>query len=261
MPEIPVVTIETLDHLKKVLFVQRTITRRAHDELEAVASDNLLDADPEPSQVKKYMKEEAALLASYAMRPTLTEWAVQGGLEQGGFYEGATTWGASFGVAILANELILEQIRHAHPPLGAAVKGVFLSVLAAEVQLRTHLDEGELERMVMKFNVTKQDGTPIEDETVAEKIRASLADMVQTIIATGLEYGLFAESLDSGAHRITEVGTRVMLHMHDILKFVAIMAEAHQRFQSEAPALMNSLADPPPSPRRKRRITPKKPIT
>src|SRR5208282_2287644 len=111
MSETPVIRIETFEHLKKVLYIQRQITRKAADELEAVASDNVLDADPEPPEVKKLMKEEADLLAMYAMRPTLTEWAQQGGLEQVGFYEGASTWGATFGVAILVGELVLEQIR------------------------------------------------------------------------------------------------------------------------------------------------------
>jgi hypothetical protein len=255
MPEIPVVKIETLDDLKKVLFIQRQITRKAHDELEAVASDNILDADPDPSKVKRFMKEEADLLASYAMRPTLTEWAQQGGLTQSGLYEGASTWGATFGVAILTGELILEQIRQMHPPLSAAVKGVFLSLLSAETQARQELDDEELENVIMKFNVAKPDGSPIEDEEIREKIRTSLADMVQTIIATGLEYGLFEER-DAGSHVITEIGIRVLLHMQDVMKFVTIMAEAHQRFQNEAPALTDSLAEPPT--RRKRRLNPKK---
>lgn len=261
MPEIPVIKIETLDDLKKVLFIQRQITRQAHDELEAVASDNVLDADPDTRQVKKFMKEESELLAVYAMRPTLTEWATQGGLEANGFYEGAHTWGASFGVSILTGELVLEQIRSMHPQFTSAVKGVFLSLLAAEAQMRTNLDESEMEKVAMNFNVTKQDGSPIQDEAIKEKIRASLSDMVQTIVATGIEYGLFEER-PAGTHVITEVGTRVLFHLQDIQKFVTIMGEAHQRFQNEAPALMNSLAEaPPPATRRKRRINPNKSTT
>lgn len=256
MPEIPICRVNTLEDLKKVLFIQRQITRKAHDELEAVASDNVLDADPDPSQVQKFMRSEAALLASYAMRPTLTEWTVQGGLEQSGFYEGASTWGATFGVAILTNELILEQIRHVHPQFGMAIRGVFLSLLAAEAQAQGQLDEGELENIVMTFNVTNTDGSPIKDEAIKEQLRATLAEMVKTILATGMEYGLFEER-EKGSHMITDVGTRVMLHMHDVIKFVTIMAEAHQRFQNEAPALMNSLADPPLPPKRKRRINPR----
>jgi hypothetical protein len=256
MPEIPVVKIETLDDLKKVLFIQRQITRRAHDELEAVASDNALDADPDTDQVKKYMKEESELLAVYAMRPTLTEWSIQGGLEQNGFYEGAATWGATFGVAILTSELVLEQIRKMHPQFSPAVKGVFLSLLTAESNVHTELNSSELEHIAMNFNVTKLDGSPIEDEGVQENIKASLNDMVQTIVATGLEYGIFEER-NKGSHMITEVGIRVLLHMQDVQKFVGIMTEAHGRFQSEAPALMNSLAEPEPT-RRKRPINPDK---
>src|SRR5271157_5555792 len=240
MAELPVVRIETLEDLKRVLFKQRQITRKAHDELEAVASDNVLEADPDESKVKKFMKEESELLASYAIRPTLTEWAqISGGQDL--FAEGSETWGATFAVAILTGELILEQIRSMHPQFTPAVKSVFIQLLGAETQLKTTLGEDELENVMMKFNVTKPDGTPIEDPTVKEQIRASLADMVSTIIATGLEYGLF-EDKGNGSHLITNLGVRVFLHMTDVMRFVAAMANAHKRFQSEAPALMNSLA-------------------
>ncbi len=251
-----IVRIETLDDLKKVLFIQRQITRRAHDELEAVASDILLDADSDPSEVEKYMREEADLLASYAARPTLTEWAQQGGLEQKGVYEGAQTWGATFAVAILVGELILEQVQAMHQQFALAIKGVFISLLAAEAQARTTLDEGELEHIVMNFNVMKPDGSAIEDEGLKEKIKVSLSGMTRTMVATGLEYGLFEER-GQGSHMITQTGVRVLLHMQDVQKFVTAMAEAHQRFQNEAPTAMTFLSEIPP-PRRKRRVTPDK---
>jgi hypothetical protein len=258
MSEIAVVKIETLEDLKRVLFIQRQITRKAHDELEAVASDNILEADPSDAKVKKFMKEESELLTSYAIRPTLSEWAYNGGLE--GFYEGQQTWGATFAVALLVGELILEQIRSMHPQFTPAIKGVFIQLLAAEAQMRTTLDEDELENIVMKFNIAKPDGSPIQDEGVKAKIQASLNDMVSTIIATGLEYGLF-EDKGEGAHLITNLGVRVMLHMQDVMRFVATMAEAHKKFQSEAPALMNSLAEAPAPIRRKRRPNPPKSTT
>jgi hypothetical protein len=255
MAEIPVLRIETLEDLKKVLFLQRQITRKAHDELEAVASDNVLDADPDPAKVKKFMKEESELLASYAIRPTLTEWAYNGGISDTSLYGGSQTWGATFAVAILTSELILEQIRAMHPQYVHAIKSVFLQLLAAETQMKTTLDEGELENITMKFNVMKPDGTPIDDEGVKKQIHVGLNDLVSTIVATGLEYGIF-EDRGKGAHIITNLGVRVMLHMQDTLRFVLVMAEAHKKFQSEAPALMNSLAETPEPSRRKRRIKP-----
>jgi len=260
MPDRPVVRIETLEDLKRVLFIQRQITRKAHDELEAVASDNILDADPEPSKVKKFMTEETELLASYANRPTLTEWATQGATELGSYSEGAHAWGATFGVALLTGELVLEQIRSMHPQFAPAIKGVFLQLLSAEAQLHTVMGEDELENMVMKFNVAKPDGTPIQDEDVKAKIQASLNEMVLTIVATGLEYGIF-EPRPNGSHMITDMGIRVMLHMQDVMRFVAVMAEAHKKFQSEKPDLMNSLAEAPVPTRRKRRTKPPKSTT
>lgn len=255
MAEIPVLRIETLEDLKKVLFLQRQITRKAHDELEAVASDNVLDADPDPTKVKKFMKEESELLRSYAIRPTLTEWAYNGGINDLMPYGSAQAWGATFAVAILTSELVLEQVRAMHPQFTPTIKSVFLQLLAAETQMKTTLSEGELEDVVMKFNVTKPDGTPIEDESIKKQIQAGLNDLVSTIVATGLEYGLF-EDRGKGAHIITNLGVRVLLHMQDTLRFVLVMSEAHKKFQSEVPALMNTLAEVPPPTRRKRRIKP-----
>jgi hypothetical protein len=255
MPDTPVVRVETFDDLKKVLFIQHQITRRAHDELEAIASDNILDANTDVNSVKQYMKEEGGLLSAYAMRPTLTEWAQQS-------FEGqtASTWGATFGVALLTGELILEQVRREHPPLAAATKAIFMMLLAAETQAKNVLSDGEFENVVMSFNVAKPDGSPIDDPATKEKFRVALADVVATIIATGIEYGLFTAG-DNGSHLITEVGTRVLFHMQDIQKFVAIMAEAHQRFQNEVPALMATLAEHTPPSRRKKRVSTSKPTT
>lgn len=234
MPKPPVVSIDTLEDLKRVLFIQRQITRKAHDELEAVASDTLLDTS-DPEQVQKYMKEESELLRSYAMRPTLAEWAQQGGPE----VESTGTWGASFGVAILTGELVLEQIRQMHPQFAHAVRPIFLSLLTVTSQMKGAIDDGEIERVVMKFQFTKPDGSPFEDE-IKDMIHKSIADVVQTIVATGVEYGLFEER-ESGAQQITELGQRVLLHMTDIQEFLGIMGEAHKRFQSD-PTVMNALA-------------------
>jgi hypothetical protein len=237
MPEPPVITISTLEDLKRVLFIQRYTTRRAHDELEAVASDKAIDSDSDPSKVANLMKEEAALLASYAMRPTLTEWNAQGGLDPCGFYATATTYGASFGVAVLIGELIFEQVRRAHPHAGGAIKGVFISLLAAETQSHLSGSEGMGGLSVMQFSVSKSDGSQIENEGAREQIQATLNDMIQTIVATGVEYGLFDEQ---EAHTITEVGIRVLLHMQDITKFVSTVADAHKRFQKEIPVISSN---------------------
>lgn len=250
MPESPVVRVDTLDDLKKILFIQRKITRMAQDELEAVASDNLLGAAPEEKQVRRFMKEEAELLASYALRPTLSEWNKQGGMESAEFYGGSQTWGASFAVAILTGELVLEQVKAMHPGVAPAVKGIFIALLTAEVQAAaTSMDSEELGTAVMKFNLTKADGSPLDEES-KEKFRATLAETVQTLIGTGLEYGLF-EQRDAEAHVITEVGIRVHLHMQDIHKFVNVMADAHAKFQNQKPLLMSTLSNPPEKPRRR----------
>jgi len=46
-----------------------------------------------------------------------------------------------------------------------------------------------------------------------------------------------------------------------VMRFVAVMAEAHKKFQSEKPDLMNSLAEAPVPTRRKRRTKPPKSTT
>ena len=239
MTELQVVKIDTLEDLKKALFLQKQMTRRAHDELQTVAGDNILDGDPnpDPETVKKFMKDEADLLKTYAFRLTLTEWAM-GGIEAGN----TAQWGATFGVALLVGELILSQVNSMHPGYGSAVKGLFVNLLTLENRLRLNGEDiSEINSLIMNFNVTKADGTPIESDATKATIRKGLQEVLHTIIATGIEYGLFEET-ETG-HQITKTGHRVMLHMHDIQKFVDTLAAAHARFQNEVPALMSTMAE------------------
>jgi len=252
MPDKPILRIESLDDLKRVLFVQRRVTRRAHNELEAIANDNLIDAAPDPAQVKRYMAEETELLRSYAMRPTLTEWSQSGEFTEG-CYEGASTWGASFGVAIIVGALVIEQVRQMHPTFGVGIRHIFLTLLGAESQASaTTAGDGGTAALLVHFNVANPDGTPIQDESVREQTRKALSLVVQSLVATGLEYGIFTDA-GNGGHVITEMGRRVLFHMLDIQAFITAMGEAHKKLQSEAPALASTLAAEAEAPKRRRR--------
>jgi hypothetical protein len=239
MTDTPVIRIDTLEDLKKALFLQKQMTRRAHDELQTVAGDSVLEGNPnpDPETIKKFMKDEANLLKTYAFRLTLTEWAM------GGVTAGNTAqWGATFGVALIVGELILAQVNSMHPGYGAAIKGFFVNLLALENRLRLNGDDtSEIDGLVMNFNVTKKDGTPVDDEATKTKIRKGLHEVLHTILAAGIEYGLFEET-ETG-HQITKTGHRVMLHMHDVQTFVETLAAAHARFQNEVPALMSTMAE------------------
>ncbi len=255
MPDTPILRVETLDDLKRILFIQRKVTRRAHDELEAIADDNVLGAIPDPAQIKKFMAEEIELLRSYAMRPTLTEWAQSGGLSEG-CHEGATTWGATFGVAIIVGSLVIEQVRQMHPTLGAGIRNIFLTLLSAESQALATEGDSEGYNLMMHFSIANPDGTPIDDPAAKESARLTLEAVVHTLVATCIEYGILTER-ENGGHVITEMGRRVLFHMLDVNKFIAIMGEAHKKFQAEVPVLANTLATETETVRRRRRPAPK----
>ena len=107
------VQIRNVDDLKKVLFLQKTITSRAKNELLAVAGDKSLEPDGDlEEQAEYFIEEEGKLLDRYAKYPTLTEFQLMPHL-----YDG-TKWGATFGVTLLVGELIFEQLRISHPHFG-----------------------------------------------------------------------------------------------------------------------------------------------
>jgi hypothetical protein len=236
MEERPIVNLRNVEDLKKVMFVQRMITRRAKEELLAVASDAELLKDPSQTEYKatEFMAEERKILEKYAKNPTLTEYNLIPNLK------GGTHFGATFGVALLVGELILEQVKVMQGQFENVLRRAFLTLLI-ELDAPKHSYLVEPLEKAMKFTITRPDGSiPPPEEQAAHK-RKMVQGLIETFLVVSVEYGIVSvvEDVEERAYsyRLTNLGKRILLHLLDAEKFVALLVEAHTKFQTIRPKL------------------------
>jgi hypothetical protein len=115
MKKPPLVSVNSVEELKKILFLQGTITRAVKTEVLAVAIDT---QNPE-----KFIPAAKALLAKYAKHPTLTEFSKNPKLTT--LYK----WGATFGVTALIGILIFEGSKVLQISASEEVRRIFLLLL------------------------------------------------------------------------------------------------------------------------------------
>jgi hypothetical protein len=231
MLEQPIVTLRTVEDLKKVLFVQRMITAQAKKELLAVASDAELLQDPKATDKKAaaFMADERKILEKYANNPTLTEFNLMPNLK------GGTKWGATFGVTILVGELILEQVKAMQGLFEPVLRRLFM-VLLMELDNPKHRYLVEPLEKVLRFKINRPDGGPIPPEQQSVFVKRLVHNLAESFLVVSTQYGLVQSKTGSG-FQITELGKRVLLHLLDAEKFVNLLVEAHTKFQSAKPKL------------------------
>jgi len=233
--EQPIVNLRTVEDLKKVLFVQRMITRQAKEELLAVASDADLLQSPkdvarlhDPKELVAFMASERSILEKYANNPTLTEFNLIPNLA------GGTRWGATFGVTLLIGELVLEQVKAMEGKFEPLLRRLFM-ILLMELDNPKHSYLVEPLEKAMTFKITRPDGKPVPiEEQLAYKKRI-VHKMTESFLVVSSEYGI-VESNPEG-FVLTELGKRVLLHLLDAEKFISLLVEAHARFQTAKPKL------------------------
>lgn len=223
------VQIRNVDDLKKVLFLQKTITSRAKNELLAVAGDKSLEPDGDlEEQAEYFIEEEGKLLDRYAKYPTLTEFQLMPHL-----YDG-TKGGATFGVTLLVGELIFEQLRISHPHFGPVIRQLFI-LLLSELDHPQHAYLIEPLEKHLRFKVTTEGGEEVSQQQQHAFVRDLVNKFVETTVAVSDGYGI-VEARPGGV-AITPLGKRVLLHLVDASKFVEEMTKAHTKFQSIKPKL------------------------
>jgi hypothetical protein len=223
-----IVTLRTVEDLKKVLFMQRLITGQAKKELLAVASDAELLQDPTNAQKKAaaFMADERKILEKYANNPTLTEFNLMPNLAAG------TRWGATFGVTLLVGELILEQVKAMQGLFEPMLRRLFLILLMELDRPKHHYLVEPLEK-ALRFKINKPDGGPVPLEEQEAYRKRLVHNLAESFIIVSIEYGLVQTK--SEGFQITNLGKRVLLHLLDAEKFVTLLVEAHARFQTIHP--------------------------
>lgn len=228
----PIVAINSVQDLYKILTTKRVIGRRAGEELLTIAGDRMLKntTDPSEEETRQFMQEECLLLQKYANYPTLTEWNNMPGLRHG------TKWGSTFGVTILVGELILQQVHHAHKGFPTSVLQKMLFAMLAELDHPSANTLVEPFEKMINFKIEREDGRDMSPEERAGFLRRILGQILASFVHVMDRYGL-VESDGEGGASITLLGNRVLLHLKDAREIVDVLAGAHARFQSEIPNL------------------------
>jgi hypothetical protein len=225
------VSLNSTDELKKVLFLQKTITAQAKNELLAAISITRFDPNQDAlEQARRFMAEEKKVLTKYAKYPTLTEYHFSPNC-----YDGSK-WGATFGVTLLVGELIFEQLKSAHPPFSNISRQLFL-LLMNELDNPQHEYLIEPLENALRFKVTSN-GTKVTKDKQKQFARGLINQFVDTAITLCSGYGLIKAK--KGGVAITPLGKRVLLHLVDASKFIEDMTAAHSKFQTAKPKLSMS---------------------
>lgn len=227
--------IATVEDLKKVLLRQKLCTRQAAEELAKIASSENLQAiegESEERQKEKaftIMKAEQILLDKYAMYPTMTEFNAMPNTP-----DLAIKWGATFGVALIVGELILEQVRQLQGTFEAALRSLYLILLC-------ELDNPTCDYMIdalekaIRIELKDKTGKPFPaDRQVAFK-RQLLRQLIEAFCLVSVGYGVM-DAHQEGAYSLTTLGRRVKMHLIDAQRYISLISDAHKRFQGEKPA-------------------------
>jgi hypothetical protein len=224
-----IVQLRSLDDLKKVLFLQKTITTRAKNELLAVAGDGVLEPGADLlEEANRFLVEEKKILDKYAKYPTLTEFQLMPNS-----YDGYK-WGATFGVTLLVGELIFEQLKSSHPHFGPVIRHLFVLFLS-------ELDHPQHEYLIeplekhLRYKVTSELGDEIPVDKQKAYVRDLVSQLTDTMVALCESYGIVKAK--KGGIVITPLGKRVLLHLVDAAKWVEDMTTAHKKFQTSRPKL------------------------
>jgi hypothetical protein len=209
--------IRSEDELQKILFIQRSCTRAAENEILALAIDN---REPE-----KYIAAGKKLLDKYATYPTLTEFASNPNLAN------VYKWGATFGVTAVVGSLIIEGTKVLQPKFAPALRRMLLLFLK-ELDQPEHKNFtkylwGELRMGFVKDYLPET--TPIQWEI--DRMQTDLRLAIETLTLVCSQYGLVIS--DGEKALLTPTGKRVLIHLVDAARFIDEMTKAHGKFQSK----------------------------
>jgi DNA-binding transcriptional LysR family regulator len=228
------VHIQTLDELKKILFVQRLISRQAKEELLSVSNDELIEdlkGNKLQTKVNQCIEDEKNLLVKYVNYPTFSEF------NQSKALLNLTQWGSSFGVAVLINELVLEQtrLRIGSNPFLDSLRKIYVLILK-ELHDPRATDIVEALEKTIKAKFVDANGKVATQQTTQKAIRKSIENIVLVVLHFSFSYGIISMSKNDHGYKLTPLGRRTYLHLKDILEFVEILTSAHSKFR-EAPKL------------------------
>lgn len=225
----PLVSICSLDDLARILHTQKLIALRAKKDITALDNGSISDDE----SLQEFVDQEKEVLQKWADRPTLTEFNLNPSL----MVNEENMWGSTFGVAVLVQDLVLEQVYNQQKRLKPLLRRI-LMLLLDTLTLKEKQNPAQLLGYVIKkirLSVTTGKGTALSPKEHDDIVHTMMGQMIEAFLAVGTSFGIFDN--DDMLFTVTPLGARIYLHMVDIQKFINTMAEAHAAFQKQKPKL------------------------
>jgi hypothetical protein len=227
------VTIHSVSDLNRVLSAQRAMTLRATRDLDRIIGEIHSPATGQDHTYlgEELLKRERALIAEYAVTPTLTEFSRNASIA------GIAHWGTTFCVAALFGELVLAHIRTIEPRFQRVHR--ILSMLLLKELDQPDLGGGDLVDTALRFmQIELRQDAVLSDEERKSLLRAMVKPLVLAMLSVFTHYGL-VECPGEEGYTITGTGQGVLRHLYDAQAFIDEIAAAHKALQ-QAPIAQSS---------------------
>ena len=231
----PLVRLDNLEDLKRVIFTQKTLAQEVRREMMGLATTKELATGKVsgPEESRRIIMGQTKLLEKYSRYPTLSEFAFHPSLA------GATRWGATFGVAILVKALITDPVRTMFAQAGQTALVPFIrplyTVVIKELNNPTHDFIIEPMEEVVKLRITTEDGKQVDEQLSTATSKRLLYQLAEQLLMISVQYGIVEGAIMG--FTISDMGRRVLLHLIDSDTFLTELTQAHKKFQSARPEL------------------------
>jgi len=223
--------INTVSELNSALSSQRTATRQALLELDAVHGQLFSIESEEKDEMRVariLLDKEVRLLERYSSRPSLREFQLP-------YMQGFAKEGGTFGTVAIVGEVILQNICAIESRF-ARVHRFILMLILREID-DPSAEVVDLIDVVLRFMriELKQELDTLPEPERQRLLRGLMRPLVEATILVLQQYRI-VESPDNQGWRLTAMGRRVMLHLFDAQKFIEHIAETHLRLQQAGDA-------------------------
>lgn len=83
----------------------------------------------------------------------------------------------------------------------------------------------------LNFTLNRSDGKEMTAKEQQDYTNYLLKEVAEAFLVVSAQYGITEQVEGSGEYFLTEMGRRVLLHLLDAEKFVALLTEAHAKFR------------------------------
>ena len=236
----PLLQVQTLDDLLKLMAKQKTISTKAvrelNHEVDRITFLYKPDHTLSDASNKELSNKVITLLSKYAEQPTLSEFY------QHPSWDGGFIYGGSFGVSAIVGCVFLKSWAEIFPEFSKIMRSVMMRVL--EEQSKEAFSEEPANDMPMidrilpaiKFTIRDQNGVEILGKQRDKMMYTRVANLLQIMATSFITYKILEqpdnEKAEEGkqiAARLTQFGNRVYLHLRDVEIYITEVSELYPK--------------------------------